>query len=76
MSASSGTEATESVRQYFARLALRGQPRAALARWASLPVETFFVAMRLPGGLLNSERRACGDEPQPLGMLFAGVRWE
>lgn len=76
MSASREAEATESVRQYFARMALRGQPRAALARWASLPVETFFVAMRLPVGLLNSERRACGAEPQPLGMLFAGIRWD
>lgn len=68
--------ATNNVRQYFAKLALRGKQREALSRWATLPVETFFVAMRQPTSSLNGERRPCGREPQTLGLLFGSIRWD
>ena len=67
---------TESVRQYFAKLTLQGQGRAGLVRWSTLPVETFFVALRLSASAINHERRPSGPQPQTLGELFAAIRWE
>jgi hypothetical protein len=64
-----------SVRQYFTRLSLRGQSRAAIGQWQSLPVDTFFLAMSLPGTLVNRDRRECGAAALSLGVLFANIRW-
>ena len=76
MHESSENTGAENVRQYFAKLALKGQSRARLAQWATLPVATFFVAMRLPASAVNVARRPFGQEPPSLGALFASVRWE
>lgn len=76
MNASSGSTATENVRHYFSKLALKGQSRTRLQQWATLPVETFFVALRLPGSALNVERRPAAAESQSLAGLFANIRWE
>lgn len=64
-----------SARQYFARMSLRGQSRTALGQWQHLPVESFFLAMTLPGTLVNRERRECGASALSLGVLFANIRW-
>lgn len=68
-------ETQASVREYFARLALTGKTRAIIADWPSLSVESFFVALKLPGGLMNRERQACGTVSQPLTVLFSNIRW-
>lgn len=64
-----------SARQYFARLSLRGQSRAALGQWQSLPVESFFLAMTLPGMLVNRERRECGATALSLSVMFGNIKW-
>ena len=76
MDASVTSPGSENVRQYFAKLALQGQSRARLEHWSTLPVATFFIALHLPASEINVERRPFGEEPQPLGLLFASVRWE
>lgn len=76
MHASAVSTASENVRHYFTKLALKGQSRARLSRWSALPVETFFVALRLPNHELNVERRPAAREPQSLGALFADIRWQ
>lgn len=64
-----------SVREYFSRLALTGKTRAVIAEWASLSVDSFFVALKLPGGMMNRERKACGTVSQTLTALFSNVQW-
>lgn len=76
MDASVTSPGSENVRHYFAKLSLQGQSLACLERWSTLPVATFFIAMHLPASAINVARRPFGEEPQPLGLLFASVRWE
>ncbi len=73
MTAMVGTE--QSVRQYFTRLSLHGQSRKVLDGWPSLPVESFFMAMSLPVHFMNRGKKECGAAVQPLGSLFADVKW-
>ena len=65
----------ESVRRYFAKLALGTQAASALDHWSALPVEQYFVAMRMPSRFLNVERRPCSEVVEPLGSLFANIKW-
>jgi len=66
---------SESVRRYFAQLALKAQPRAAIEHWQSLPVESFFLAVSVPPSLINRERKECGVDVPPLSALFDAIKW-
>lgn len=68
-------EAQASVREYFARLSLAGKTRSVIAQWQRLSVESFFVAMKLPGSFINRARQECGSAAQPLATLFSNIRW-
>jgi hypothetical protein len=64
---------TESARTYFARLSLRGQTRAVLARWQTLSAASYFVAWRLPQSVINVERQPCTVGTLTLGELFQNL---
>lgn len=64
-----------SVRQFFARLSLRGQSRSLVENWPRMQVEQFFVALSLPSNLVNRDHRECGVQARTLGSLFADIRW-
>lgn len=72
---SRGPAASDTVRRYFARLKLHSQPEVIASGWAQLPVESYFVALRQPPRLINTERRPATDSIESLGSLFESVRW-
>lgn len=64
-----------SVRRFFATLNLRAKPSPWANGWGTLPVESFFVALRAPQRSINADRRPGSEEVESLSALFGKVRW-